>query len=106
MNKKVAIIISPNYKDYAKKYLADCINSIRQQDYTGEIKVFITDNETSQESFDFLSKTAPEAELILNKTNDGYAKGCNDSIRQALRQGFGYIAIINIHTIIICYTMI
>lgn len=100
MNKNVAIIISPNYKDYAKKYLADCINSIRQQDYKGEIKVFITDNETSQESFDFLSKTAPKAELILNKTNDGYAKGCNDSIREALRQGFGYIAIINIHTTI------
>ena len=98
MYKKVAIIISPNYKDYAKKYLADCIASIRQQDYSGETKVFITDNETSEESFALLKRLAPEAEIIRNKDNDGYAKGCNDSIRQALKQGFDYIAIFNIHT--------
>ena len=37
-------------------------------------------------------------EIIRNKTNDGFAKGVNDSIRQALAQGFGYIAVVNIHT--------
>ena len=100
MEKKVAIIITPNYKNYAKKYLGDCIESIRKQDYKGEIKVFITDNETSAESFQLLNKIAPEAELVLNKTNDGFAKGVNDSIRQALMLGFEYIAIINIHTTI------
>ncbi len=100
MSKKVAIIISPNYKDYAKKYLADCINSIMQQDYKGEIKVFITDNETSEESHVLLKKIAPEAKIHRNKHNDGFAKGCNDSIKEALRQGFDYIAIINIHTVI------
>ncbi|MBA3047888.1 glycosyltransferase family 2 protein [Patescibacteria group bacterium] len=95
MPKKIAIIISPNYKDYAEKYLADCVDSIRKQDYQGEIKVFITDNETSSESFNLLSRLAPEANLILNKTNDGFAKGNNDAMKFALAQGFDYIFLIN-----------
>lgn len=98
MLKKVAIVISPNWRDYGKKYLPDCIKSIRRQDYPGEIKVFITDNESSPESFAFLSKTAPEAELVLNKNNDGFAKGCNDCMRLALTQGFDYIFLVSIHS--------
>ncbi len=100
MNKKVAIIISPNYKDYAKKYLADCIESIRKQDYQSEMKIFITDNETSSESFNLLKKLAPEAELVLNKDNDGFAKGNNDSVRQAMLQGCEYIILFNMDTIV------
>jgi len=98
--KKVAVIISPNWRDYAEKYLTDCVESIRKQNYQGEIKIFITDNETTFESFNFISKTVPEADIVLNNKNDGYAKGCNDSIREALRQGYEYIAIFNIHTVL------
>jgi len=100
MNKKVAIIISPNYKDYAEKYLKDCINSIRKQDYKGEIKIFITDNETNVNSFEFLSKIIPEAELILNKNNDGFAKGNNDAMRLAIQQDFDYIILFNMDTVV------
>ncbi len=100
MNKKIAVIISPNWNDYAEKYLADFIESLRKQDYKDGFKVFLTDNESSAKSYEFLSKTAPEAELVLNNTNDGYAKGCNDSIRLALSQGFDYFAIFNIHTVL------
>lgn len=100
MSKEVAIIISPNYKDYAKKYLVDCISSIRKQDYQGKLKVFITDNETSPESYQLLSRLVPEAELILNKTNDGFAKGNNDAIRLALNQNFDYIFLINMDTVV------
>lgn len=100
MPKKIAIIISPNYKDYAEKYLADCIDSIRKQDYQGEIKVFITDNETSSESSSLINKLAPEANLILNKTNDGFAKGNNDAMKLALTQGFDYIFLVNIDTVL------
>lgn len=96
--KKVAIIISPNYKDYGRKYLDDCIKSIRAQDYLGEIKIFITDNESSQESFEFLKSKLPEAEIHRNKRNDGFAKGCNDSIKLALAKGFDYIFLISIHS--------
>jgi len=96
--KKVALIISPNYKKYGEKYLATCVRSLREQNFSGEMKIFITDNESSPESFSFLRKTVPEAELILNNNNDGFAKGVNDSIRLAISQGFDYIAVISIHS--------
>ncbi|MEA3449695.1 MAG: glycosyltransferase family 2 protein [Patescibacteria group bacterium] len=100
MEKSLAIIISPNYKDYAKKYLLECIESIRAQDYAGEIKIFLTDNETSMESVEFIRKIAPELELILNNTNDGFAKGNNDCMREALRQGYEYIVLFNMDTVV------
>lgn len=116
--KKVAIIISPNYKNYAERYLDDCIGSIKKQDWQGEMKIFITDNESSEESFNYLKnkfeyclgcKDPAEAgqninlikwEIVKNEKNDGYAKGCNDSIRSALKQNYDLIAIFNIHTIL------
>lgn len=99
MFKKVAIIVSPNYKDYAEKFLPDCIASIRNQEYNGDIKIFMTDNETSPESVLLLKKIAPEAEIVLNINNDGFAKGCNDSMRMALSQGFDYIYLMSIHSV-------
>ncbi len=99
MNKRVAIILG-NYKHYAEKYFPDCIKSIRDQNYEGEIKIFIYDNETSSGSFEFLSKNIPEAELVLNKTNDGFAKGNNDAIKLALAEGFDYVILFNSDTII------
>ncbi|MBU4257246.1 glycosyltransferase family 2 protein [Patescibacteria group bacterium] len=108
--KKVAIIISPNYKDYAEKYLADCVKSLRRQDYQGEMKIFITDNETSPESFEFLNKIFAEKlakarqkfeiEIIRNKNNDGFAKGNNDAMKLAIKQGFDYIVLFNMDTVV------
>lgn len=94
---RVAIILL-NYKTYAQKYLEPCIESIRRQDYQGGIKIFIADNETSPESYSFLNTAVPEAELVLNKENDGFAKGNNDAIKLALAQNFDYIFLLNLDT--------
>jgi GT2 family glycosyltransferase len=98
-NKSVAIILL-NYKDYAEKYLAECIDSLRKQDYQGKMKIFIVDNASSPESAAFLYKNVPEAELILNKNNDGFAKGNNDAMKLALAQGFEYIVLFNLDTVV------
>ena len=110
MNKRVAVIISPNYKDYAKKYLAECFLSIKKQDYADEMKVFITDNESTEESFEYVKKILEipltpfnkggNYEIIRNKDNDGFAKGNNDAIKKALEQGFDYIALFNMDTVL------
>jgi len=100
MKPRIAIIISPNWGDYARKYLAGCIKSLRKQDYKGEIKIFLTDNETSETSFLYIKKVAPEAEIIRNKDNDGFAKGNNDAIRIALVEKFDYIFLVNMDTVI------
>ncbi len=97
MNRRVAIILV-NCLDYAQKFLDDCAKSLRQQDYQGEMKIFMVDNGSG--SADYLLKTIPEAEFVFNKTNDGFAKGNNDGIRQALMQNFDYIILFNLDMII------
>ena len=97
---KVAVIISPNYENYAQRYLKDCLESLRSQDWAGELKIFITDNRSTAESFAFLKETAPEVEIIRNKNNDGFAKGNNDAMQLALRGGYDYLILLNIDTIV------
>lgn len=100
MQKKVAIIISPNYEDHAQRYLHDCLESLKVQDWLGEKKIFITDNQSTAKSFAFLKKTAPEAEIIRNENNDGFAKGNNDAMWMALQQDYDYLVLFNMDTII------
>jgi GT2 family glycosyltransferase len=98
--KKAAIIISPNYQDHGREYLADCVESLRRQDWDGITKLFITDNQSTEASVAFLKDRAPEAEIIRNAKNDGFAKGNNDAMRLALQEGFDYIILFNMDTII------
>jgi GT2 family glycosyltransferase len=100
MQKKVAIIVSPNYQDYAKIYLTDCLESLRRQDWNGEKKIFITDNQSTSETYLFLTETAPEAEIIRNENNDGFAEGNNKAIRLAIAQRFDYIFLVNMDTVV------
>ena len=97
---KVAIIISPNFRDHAQKYLHDCLESMRKQDWAGGKKIFITDNQSTAESFAFLKEMALDAEIIRNENNDGFAKGNNDAMRVALREGFDYLVLLNMDTIV------
>ncbi len=98
MNNKVAIILI-NYKDYAKKYLDECLDSIRKQDYSGEFFVYIVDNETSDETYSYLKEKAPEAKIIRNEKNDGFAKGNNDAIKQAFKDECNYFYLLNMDTV-------
>jgi GT2 family glycosyltransferase len=100
MKKKVAIIISPNYEDHAQRYLRDCLESLRIQDWRGEMKIFITDNQSTAVSFAFLKEAAPEAEITRNESNDGFAKGNNDAMRLALQAGYDYLVLFNMDTIV------
>jgi len=94
MSKKTAIILG-NYKDEAERHLDECLASLRAQDYAGEIKIYIYDNETSERSFAYIAAHAPEAVIIRNATNDGFAKGNNDGMKLALRNGADYIILFN-----------
>jgi len=96
---KTAIILI-NYKDYASRYLKDCIESLREQKYDGESRFFVVDNETSTESFAYLKTHAPEAEIIRNEHNDGFAKGNNDAMKRALRADCDYIILFNMDVVV------
>ena len=94
---KVAIV-TLGWREYTMKYFEDFMASVRVQDYEGKTKVFVVDNETTPETVIHIQKHAPEANLILNQKNDGFAKGMNDGIREAMREQFDYIAVVNIHS--------
>ncbi len=97
---RVAIILI-NYKDYAKKYLEECIESLRKQSYPKDsFKIFIVDNETSKETAEYLRNAAPEAEIIFNEKNYGFAKGNNIAIRKAMNENYDYIVLLNMDTIV------
>jgi GT2 family glycosyltransferase len=105
MDKRVAIIISPNWRDYAEKYLFDCLESVKKQDFLGESKIFLVDNESTNESLAMLNdivetKNFASAQIVKNENNDGFAKGNNDAIRLALEQEFDYVILFNMDTVV------
>lgn len=101
MNKKIAVIISPNWKDYAQKYLADCLLSLTKQSYVGDFKFWLIDNATTAESYILMQKLGQkylakhEWVLLANKNNDGFAKGNNEAMRMAIGEGYDYITLFN-----------
>ena len=99
MLKKIAIILV-NYKDYAKAHLSACWASLALQDYAGERKIFIVDNESTDKSLAQIKNIASDAEIIINKNNDGFAKGNNDAIKRALEQDFDYVILFNMDTVV------
>lgn len=96
MSKKVGIVLI-NYKNYAEKYLAVCLESLKSQSFL-DWQLYIVDNESSESSFAYLKKMAPDAEIIINKNNDGFAKGNNDAIKIMTDKGTGYAWVLNMDT--------
>lgn len=92
--KKVGVIFV-NYRDYAKKYLDAYLRSLRAQDYQGEVRLYVVDNESTSETFVYLSKAMPDATMVANSNNDGFAKGNNDGMRLALADGCDYLLVVN-----------
>ncbi len=90
---KVGIILV-NYKDYAKKYLDDSLQSILMQAYKN-YELVIVDNASSEETYSYLKAKAPQATIIANKENDGFAKGNNDGIRYLFELEVSYILLLN-----------
>lgn len=95
---KVAVLVSPNYKDYAKKYLADCLASLRAQTYK-EFDLFLVDNESTLETCLLLQSSAPEATVIPLEKNEGFAGGNNAALKIILVQNYDYVFLVNMDTV-------
>ncbi len=78
--KKVSILII-SYKDGA--FLDDCIDTVRMQSYENkEIIIKNQKSDTSQETYDRISKKYPEIKVI-NGENNGLSKGSNECAKAA-----------------------
>ncbi|MFA5023773.1 MAG: glycosyltransferase family 2 protein [Patescibacteria group bacterium] len=97
MSKKVGIILI-NYQDYAERFLAACRDSLRAQDYPADlIKVYIVDNASTVESYNYLQTNYPEA-TILTRVDGNYAAANNLGFRRAIEEGCEYLVSVNLDT--------
>lgn len=73
------IVVSYN----TKKLLENCLRSIFRFTKGISFEVIVVDNASDDESVDMVKKKFPQAKLILNRQNAGFAKGNNQGIRIA-----------------------
>ena len=94
MIKSISIIIV-NYN--VKDYLANCLQSIRDSKYDGNIDIIVIDNDSYDGSSSMIRDRFPFVRLIENSENLGFAKGVNIGLKEKLGD---YILILNPDTVI------
>ncbi|OGY42592.1 MAG: hypothetical protein A2Y82_01765 [Candidatus Buchananbacteria bacterium RBG_13_36_9] len=96
MNKIAIIIVNYN----GKEYLPDCLKSLADLACPKEnLKIFLIDNASSDDSVDYVKNNFPEIEIIINKENLGFAAGNNIGLQKAIAGQFDYIFLLNQDTI-------
>jgi GT2 family glycosyltransferase len=83
-------IVILNYK--SKELTAHCVNTIRKSGKEEDFEIIIVDNDSGDNSAEFLHNAFPEIRVIANKKNLGYGAGNNIGIKQAKGD---YVLILN-----------
>ena len=77
----------------------ECLASLRALDYPN-YSVVVVDNGSTDGSVPALREQFPEAHIIENTHNLGYAEGNNQGISYALAQGAGFVLVLNNDTVV------
>jgi len=64
-----------------RKFLEQFIPSVMASTYANK-RVIVADNASSDDSVSFLQTHFPSIEIILNETNEGFAKGYNSALKK------------------------
>ncbi|MDD4606729.1 MAG: glycosyltransferase family 2 protein [Patescibacteria group bacterium] len=95
---KVAIII---LLYNSLEYLQDCFSSLQKLNYPKDgLEIIVIDNNSSDESAEFIKKNYPNITLIENRQNLGYCAGNNVGIKYALEKKYDYVFILNPDTMV------
>lgn len=70
------VILNWNGKDLLEKFLPSILL------YSEEAKVYVADNHSSDDSVKFLERNFPQVHVIQNTSNNGYAGGYNEALKQ------------------------
>ncbi len=87
------IIVNWNTKDL----LVDCISSIFATTHDLTFEIWVVDNGSTDGSVDIIKKLSPQIHIIQNQQNLGFAKACNQAIRQINSR---YAVLLNTDTIL------
>lgn len=63
------------------KHIENCLDSVYEQDYEGEVKVVIIDNGSTDGSLDLVEAKYPSAKIVRNRENLGFCKAHNQAFR-------------------------
>ena len=96
--KKIGIIII-NYKDYAEKFLEDCIESLRGQQAPGFLwQLYIIDNCSEKKYLEEIKKHVPQS-VIIPRSDGNYSAANKKGIEKAKEDGCDYFVITNMDVI-------
>ncbi|MDD5341305.1 MAG: glycosyltransferase family 2 protein [Patescibacteria group bacterium] len=96
MDKVAVIIVNFN----GREYLDDCLKSLLNLDYPKEdLKIFLVDNASTDDSLEFVKHNYPAVDLIINKENLGFAAGNNLALEKAVAESFDFVYLINQDTV-------
>lgn len=74
---EIAIVIL-NYNGV--KFLENFLPNVIQ--FSPKNEIYVADNQSTDNSIEFLKTNFPKVNLIVNKTNGGFAKGYNDALKE------------------------
>lgn len=81
-----------------RKYLSDCFYSLKKQTLLPE-EVVCVDNNSQDDSVEYIRNNFPEFNLIVNKKNRGFAEANNQGIEMALQSNPDYVFLLNQDTV-------
>lgn len=87
MSKVSVILVTWNSSDYLDK----CLSKLKDQTIN-DLEIIIVDNGSTDNSLDIISKYFPQARIIKNETNAGFAKANNQGISVASGE---YVLLLN-----------
>lgn len=74
---KIAVVVlNWNGKAWLEKFLPYLLR------YSLEATVFVADNDSTDDSVDFVKNNFPSVKIIINAINGGYAKGYNNALKE------------------------
>lgn len=77
-------VIIVNYNGV--QYLKECLDSLYKKLSDIAFEIIVLDNNSSDDSCNFLKTNYPDVKLIESKINHGFGKGNNEAVKEA--QGF------------------
>ena len=93
MASRVAVVII-NYN--SSEYIGDCLSSLKKITYpSANLTLVVVDNASIDNSLVIVRERFPQAVILKNSKNLGFAEGNNVGMRYALQHDFAYMYLLN-----------
>ncbi len=79
-NKIAVVILNWNGKSFLEKFLPIVVK------YSHDSQIIVADNQSTDNSVSFLKTHFPNVSIIVNPSNDGFAKGYNLALKQVIAE--------------------